>query len=146
MASILYYDDPRAAIAWLTRAFGFEVRIIVDGPGNSVVHAELTFDDALIMVGATGKSDAEKAAWQRHQRSPQQLGGANTQTLCVHVDDVDAHAARARAAGAAIYREPATDDYGDDHWADRTYGARDPEGHMWWFMQRVRNPRSRGEH
>ena len=31
-----------------------------------------------------------------------------------------------------------TSDYGDDYWADRSYGALDPEGHLWWFMQRTR--------
>jgi len=41
-----------------------------------------------------------------------------------------------------IIREPRTDDYGDDYWADRTYGALDPEGHLWWFMQRMREPKS----
>ena len=35
---------------------------------------------------------------------------------------------------------PETTDYGEDYWADRTYQAVDPEGHVWWFMQRVRNP------
>jgi uncharacterized glyoxalase superfamily protein PhnB len=37
-----------------------------------------------------------------------------------------------------VVREPETSDYGEGFWADRTYGALDPEGHLWWFMQRVR--------
>jgi uncharacterized glyoxalase superfamily protein PhnB len=69
------------------------------------------------------------------------LGGKCTQNLAIFVDDADAHCARAKAAGAAIIREPRTDDYGDDYWADRSYGAKDPEGHHWWFMQRVRDPK-----
>ena len=40
--------------------------------------------------------------------------------------------------GATIVSEPATQDYGEDYWADRSYQARDPEGHHWWFMQRLR--------
>ena len=47
----------------------------------------------------------------------------------------------ARAAGATIASDPAVHDYGEDHWADRSYGATDPEGHHWWFTQRVRNPK-----
>ena len=35
-------------------------------------------------------------------------------------------------------RELQTSDYGDDYWADRSYGALDVEGHLWWFMQRMR--------
>jgi uncharacterized glyoxalase superfamily protein PhnB len=54
------------------------------------------------------------------------------------VDDVDAHCARARAAGAIVTTEPQTTDYGDEYWADRTYEATDLEGHHWWFIQRVR--------
>ena len=76
--------------------------------------------------------------------SPRALGGANTQVLCVCVDDVDAHAARARRAGAIIREEPTTNDYGEEYWADRSYRAEDPEGHQWFFMQRVREPGQRG--
>jgi uncharacterized glyoxalase superfamily protein PhnB len=39
--------------------------------------------------------------------------------------------------------ELATHDYGEDYWADRSYGALDPEGHMWWISQRVRDPVSK---
>jgi uncharacterized glyoxalase superfamily protein PhnB len=66
------------------------------------------------------------------------VGGANTQQICVFVDDVDAHCAHARQRGAQVVRGPATSDYGDDYWSDRSYGALDPEGHLWWFMQRLR--------
>jgi uncharacterized glyoxalase superfamily protein PhnB len=68
--------------------------------------------------------------------SPKSVGGV-TQSTQFFVDDCDAHHARAVAAGARIIREPRTTDYGDDYWVDRTYGALDPEGHLWWFMQRV---------
>ena len=43
-----------------------------------------------------------------------------------------------RAAGARIVDEPTVHDYGEDYWADRSYGAVDPEGHFWWFTQRIR--------
>ena len=33
-------------------------------------------------------------------------------------------------------------DYGEDHWADRSYGAVDPDGHHWWFTQRLRDPKN----
>jgi uncharacterized glyoxalase superfamily protein PhnB len=56
------------------------------------------------------------------------------------VDDADAHCAHARSRGARIVDEPSTHDYGGDYWADRSYGALDHEGHLWWVTQRVRNP------
>jgi uncharacterized glyoxalase superfamily protein PhnB len=73
------------------------------------------------------------------RKSPSQLGGANTQTMCVYIDDVDAHCERSRKAGAKIATEPKTTDYGEDYWSDRSYEAVDPEGHHWWFMQRIRD-------
>jgi uncharacterized glyoxalase superfamily protein PhnB len=137
----VYYQDPRAAIDWLCRAFGFEVRLKVEGEGGRIEHSELQFADGLIMVGTADGGAPGKEAWQKLYASPKSLGGKGTQGLAVFVDDADAHCARARAAGAEIVREPRTDDYGDDYWADRTYGCLDPEGHLWWFMQRMREPK-----
>jgi uncharacterized glyoxalase superfamily protein PhnB len=134
MSASVFYDDPKAAIDWLCRAFGFEVRLKVEGDAGEIVHSELTLEEALITVGGTGGEEP----WQKAYRSPKNIGGAITAALAFHIDDVDAHAARARAAGAEIVREPRTNDYGDDYWADRSYGALDPDGHLWWFMQRVR--------
>ena len=75
---------------------------------------------------------------------PRSVGGTNTQMLAIFVDDADAHCARARAAGGKIHEEPTTSDYGDDYWSDRTYRVEDPEGHHWWFMQRLRSGAPRG--
>jgi uncharacterized glyoxalase superfamily protein PhnB len=51
-----------------------------------------------------------------------------------YVDDFDAHHERARAAGATIGDAPADQEHGD-----RRYHAEDPEGHSWFFAQRVRD-------
>jgi uncharacterized glyoxalase superfamily protein PhnB len=130
ISSALFYDDARQAIDWLGRAFGFELKLLVEGDGGRVEHSELTFGEGLIMVGATQKAD--------YRRSPKAIGSANTQCLMIYVDDVEAHCARARAAGATILREPETHDYGSDYWSDRGYECADPEGHRFWFMQRLR--------
>ena len=115
-------------------AFGFEVRLKIEGEDGRIEHSELTFHGGLIMVG-----DAEKATLTNGavRATPKSLGGANTQQLCIHLDDVDAHCAHARAAGARITREPTTSDYGEEYWTDRSYEAEDPEGHRWYFMQRM---------
>jgi uncharacterized glyoxalase superfamily protein PhnB len=55
--------------------------------------------------------------------------------LVVHVDDVDQHYERARAAGADVDTEPTDRPYGQ-----REYGVRDPEGHRWWFATPRRAP------
>jgi uncharacterized glyoxalase superfamily protein PhnB len=122
-------------IDWLCDAYGFEVRLKVEGEGGSIVHSELTYGEGLIMVNAerVGKA-AERFGVD--MKSPLSAG-CGTQSMMVFVDDVDAHCARARAAGARITQEPALHDYGEDYWADRSYGALDPENHMWWFTQRI---------
>jgi len=91
------------------------------------------------MVGQAGGKASRPAPLP--SISPHAVDGRITQALCVCVDDADAHCARARAAGAIIAEEPTTHDYGDDYWADRTYGCLDPEGHLWWFMQRLHTGR-----
>jgi uncharacterized glyoxalase superfamily protein PhnB len=138
MAQAVYYRDPQAAIAWLCTAFDFEIRLKVEGANGEIVHSELTYGDGMVMVGGTGRTDPKKEPWQKLQTSPLDAGGGNTQSVCVFVDDCDAHHARAVEHGANIIRAPRTEDYGDDYWSDRTYGATDPEGHLWWFMQRVK--------
>lgn len=134
LAVSVFYDDPKAAIDWLCRAFGFELRLKVEGDGGDIVHSELLFGDAVVMVGGTHG----KEPYQKLFKSPKQLAGAMTHTLAFFVDDCDQQYARATAAGAATVRAPKTDDYGDDYWVDRTCGVTDPEGHLWWFMQRIK--------
>lgn len=138
IASSLYYPEPRAAIDWLYKAFGFEVRLLVEGDGGSVEHSELSFGDGLIMVSGASAAKREKFAYRR---APADVGGANTQNLMVYVDDVEAHCERARQAGATITQELETHDYGEDYWVDRSYGCRDVGGHHWWFSERLRGPR-----
>ncbi len=66
--------------------------------------------------------------------------------MMVYVEDGEARCQRARKAGAKIVSEPATTDYGEEYWTDRGYEAEDPEGHHWWFIQRLQNPVSKREH
>ena len=135
ISSGVYYRDAARMIDWLCTAFGFEIRLKVEGEGGRIEHSELTLADGLIMVGEELSGEARRFHTDRW--SPLSAG-CNTQNLMVYVDDVDAHCARARAAGARVVAEPELHDYGVDYWADRSYGAIDPEGHLWWFTQRIR--------
>lgn len=120
------YDDPNAAIEFLERAFGFQPTLLVTDDDGRVQHADLSGEGGSVMVGPSG--------WAEWAKSPRSAGGANTQTIHVMVTDVEAHCARARAAGARIVAEPSDQFYGD-----RTYRAADPEGHHWTFGQHVRD-------
>ena len=115
---LLWYQDPVAALAWLERAFGFETRMVVDDGKGGVIHSESVFGDCLVMV--VGPPNGTAA-------SPAGLAGRHTASVHLQVPDgVDTHCERARAAGAAIQREPATQPYGD-----RVYTCLDLEGHPW---------------
>ena len=115
---ILVYRDPKAAIDFLCRAFGFERQLVVDGDDGGVAHAELRLGDGIVMLATA--SDAMPAGAHR---------------VYVSVDDADAHHARAAAEGAEVTEPPADRDYGS-----REYGVRDPEGGVWWFGTYVPAP------
>ncbi len=120
----LLYEDAAGAVDFLSRAFGFEELRRVAGSAGGVNHAEMRIGDGEVHLGQPGEPT-----------SPNRFGGTAVQ-LYVYVADVDAHFTRARAAGAEIVDEPADQDYGD-----RRYHARDPEGHSWYFAQRLERRR-----
>jgi uncharacterized glyoxalase superfamily protein PhnB len=124
VSSAVCYRDPKAALRWLEAAFGFEPFMVISDTDGNLLHSQMRFGDGVIMVGNE---------WSADHKSPASIDGKNTQTVHVHMDrDIDAHCERARRAGAAILQEPETQFYGD-----RTYRARDPEGHIWTFGQTV---------
>ena len=94
ISSAVFYDDAAAAIPWLCRTFGFEVRLKVEGEGGVIEHSELMFGEGLIMIGTAGTKRGRPD--RVHCISPRTADGGNTQALCVFVDDVDAHCQRAR--------------------------------------------------
>ncbi|MGF1455835.1 MAG: VOC family protein [Alphaproteobacteria bacterium] len=122
LSSAVSYVDPKAAYRWLEEAFNFEpLMVILDAEGN-LGHSEMTYGQSVIMVGSE---------WSGLHRSPKSLEGKNTQSIHVQLaegEDIDAHCAHARSVGAEIIQEPSTQFYGD-----RTYRAKDPEGHIWTF-------------
>ena len=116
---VLSYTDAGAAIDWLEKAFGFRTVMNFAGENGAVAHAEMALGTAVMMLG-TSKPDF---GWV----SPRDLPAVN-QTIYVAVDNVDAHFQQAKAAGAEITRELNETEYGS-----REYGAKDLEGHDWYF-------------
>src|SRR5262249_32613293 len=112
------------AIEFYKRAFSaVELNRMVDPTGH-IAHAEIKIADAPIMI-------AEEAV-EDHNLSPAWLGGFSTQ-IRVYVDDVDAVARQAVAAGARIL-EPVQDySYGD-----RGGKFADPYGHVWMIATPIR--------
>ncbi|HJT90073.1 MAG TPA: VOC family protein [Bryobacteraceae bacterium] len=94
----------------------FEARQVerMDGPGGTVMHAELTIGDSRVMI-----SDATAEF------------GPMPSSLYVYVPDTDATYQKALRAGGASLREPTDQFYGD-----RNAGVRDTAGNMWWIATR----------
>lgn len=119
------YADPAAAYRWLERAFGLEPHVYITTPEGELMHAEMTFRGQTIGVAK---------AWSDRHAAPGDVGGRNTQSVHLQLaEDIDAHHARAMAAGARLVRPLETQSYGD-----RTYIALDLEGHVWSFGQTVK--------
>jgi uncharacterized glyoxalase superfamily protein PhnB len=127
------YEDAGAAIDWLERAFGFvENRDERYEDAGVVTHAELDLDGATVFV-----STLEGYVSPRRLRESSELAHRSYDNpwvidgLYVEVDDVDAHHARAVAAGATIIRSL------DEAHGIRRYTAEDPEGHRWMFGRQL---------
>ena len=114
----LYYEDTGAAMKFLERAFGFRERLVTKDDDGNYRHVEMERGGGVVMMGSPPG-----------HKSPKNLGQV-TVGLYLHVDDVDKLYEQAKAAGADLDGAPADQAYGV-----RSFGARDPEGHQWWFAQ-----------
>jgi uncharacterized glyoxalase superfamily protein PhnB len=123
LAPYLFYDDVDRAARFLEDAFGFLRVFESPDPEGGLAHAQLAHGAGKVMLGKTGSG-------LRLVKSARSLDALHA-GVYVYVDEVDAHRARARAAGANILLEPA-----DQHWGDPMYCAVDPEGQFWMFAKR----------
>ncbi len=122
LSSAVCYVDPKAAFRWLEEAFGFEPLMVILDENENIAHSEMKYGDSVVMIGNE---------WSADHKSPKSIGGKNMQTVHVQLErgaDIDAHCEKARKAGAEILQEPQDQFYGD-----RSYRARDGEGHIWTF-------------
>lgn len=116
---VLVYPDVRAAVEWLTEAFGFAERVRIGEDHRSQMRVG---DDGAVIVADV-----------RGERRPPQAG-VETHLLKVRVADVDAVLERARAHGARVLEEPIEHEYGE-----RECTVEDLAGHRWQFTQTVRD-------
>jgi PhnB protein len=113
----LAVEDAKAAIDYYTRAFGAKERVRMDGPGGSIMHAELEVGDSLVML-----SDPFP---QSSTTPPKQLGGTSA-SIFMYVEDIDSVYKQAVDAGGTSTMEP-----DDMFWGDRFGSVLDPFGHSW---------------
>ena len=109
--------DAAKAIQFYKKAFSAEEIMVLTGPNDSVVHAEIKIGDSIIMISEE---------WPGHHvQSPGSVNGT-TCTLHLYVNDVDTSHKQAVGAGATEIMPPA-----DMFWGDRFSSVKDPYGHSW---------------
>ena len=115
----LVYPDVRAAVAWLSAAFGFVERLRIGEAHRSQMR--VGEDGAIIVADVHGDRTAPTA-------------GVEVAAVKVRVEDVDAVLERARAHGARVLMEPQEYPYGE-----RECAIEDLAGHRWHFTQTLRD-------
>jgi len=107
------------ALDFYKKAFGAEETMRFPMPDGKIGHAEIRIEGAPVFLADESSEAGTK--------SPPQLGGT-TVTVSIYVQDVDAFARRAEAAGTKLLRPVADQFYGE-----RTVSFQDPFGHAWHF-------------
>ena len=113
----LQYRDAGKAIEWLEATLGCDRREVHQDEDGNVVHAELEFQGAVIMLSSAGVC-----------REPFRSLPAGNTLVYVAIADPDSLHDRAVAAGAEIALPLTDTDYGS-----RDFTLRDPEGTLWSF-------------
>jgi uncharacterized glyoxalase superfamily protein PhnB len=106
---VLIYPDPGAAASWLSKAFGFAIRLRI---GNHCV--QMKAGDGCFTI-AEGNVIPN-----------------NSHIVQVRIEDAKGHCERARQNGVIILTEPQDQPYGE-----RQYNAQDFYGHGWNFAETI---------
>jgi uncharacterized glyoxalase superfamily protein PhnB len=110
----LYYEDPAAAARWLAHAFQLDSWSGIPAEGDEPEWIELHHGNVAVLL------------FPLEGRRPQET--PVTDMPWAYVDDLDAHFAHAKSAGATITSEIEQHGY-------RAYTAEDLEGRPWTFAQ-----------
>ena len=117
------YQNAQSAIEWLCSAFGFEKHLVVEGDNGEIAHAQLTLDQAMIMLGS-----ASDDAYGKLIQTPNNLNGLDTQAPYSIVNNIDEHYEKAIQNSAQIVI-----DIKDEAYGGRGNSCRELEGHIWNF-------------
>lgn len=116
---VLVYPDVRAAVEWLSEAFGFQERVRIGDDHRSQMR--IGSHGAVIVADVSGEQQAPQA-------------GLVTHLVKVRVEAVDAQLELARRHGARVLQEPTDYEYGE-----RECTVEDLAGHRWQFTQTIRD-------
>ena len=129
---MISYEDGIGALEWLARAFGFRETTRLTAPDGTLSHGEMRAGDGLIMLASP---TPDYRGPKRHREACEQARTWSAvpwiiDGVLVHVDHLERHFARAKAAGAMILSEIEEGPPG------RRYRAEDLEGHRWFFFEK----------
>jgi uncharacterized glyoxalase superfamily protein PhnB len=113
----LQYRDADAGMRWLEEVLGYERREDHRDEDGNVVHAELEFRGAIVMLSSAGVG-----------REPFRSLPSGGRLVYCALDEVDSLYERVREAGGEIAVEITDTDYGS-----RDFTVRDLEGNLWAF-------------
>ena len=119
----MQYHDANKAVIWLCEVFGFQPKTVFKDASEDVQHAELIFDNGMIMIGSRSATPFGQLI-----KTPQELNGVVNGCIYVVVKDADTHYQKAMAGGAEIVLELVEQSYGG-----KDYTCRDFEGYLWSF-------------
>jgi len=122
LIAYLTIKDPRAAMTLYEKALGAKSGLVMDGPGGSVMHAEMNIGDQLFMLAGEwpGMSAAPKA------------GERSAVNFMLYVDNADNAYQQAVDAGMTSAQEPE-----DMFWGDRIAKVADGHGYEWTLAHKV---------
>ncbi|MFO1390056.1 VOC family protein [Cellvibrio sp.] len=112
----LLIENVEQEIEFLLKTFEATLLYKIDGPNNSIKHAEVKIDDSVIMLGER-----------------QNQGFSVISSTHIYVKSVDETYKRALASGATSVSEPKDQAYGD-----RSAGVKDAQGNFWWIGTHVK--------
>jgi len=112
--------DPAAAIELYKEAFGATTSMVMDGPGGSIMHAELEIFGSRFMLGSE---------WPDVASAPE---GRSPVNFMVYVADADEAQKKAVAAGMTSTSEPQ-----DMFWGERMAKVSDGHGYEWTLAHQV---------
>ena len=113
--------EPSKSLAFYQAAFGFEKGEVMTDPAGAINHADLRWQDTVILMLSPEFPDGSRLA-------PITSGAKPSSLFYVYVPDVDSFFKRAKEAGATVLAEPA-----DMPWGDRVTTLADLDGYHWNF-------------
>ena len=117
------YRDPEAALAFMRDVLGLEEHAVYRSDNGEILHAQMRAGAGLLLFGPPNDGP-----FDRYMADPPEIGGRETTTIYVVVEDVAERHERARGAGATILLPFADQPYGG-----QAFTLADPEGHIWTF-------------